>query len=895
MDEDGSGVDSALQRLFREVADLTADERVRYFDAHRIPDDVRAEVESLLRFDTRRHLPVMDSVASVAEHLRGAAVSDLAEGARCGAYVLVRLLGSGGMGTVFLAQRTDGEVEQRVAIKFVTDTAMSASAAFRDRFLQERQILASLQHPGIAGLLDAGRTESGHPYLVMEYVDGTPIDVHAEGLPLRDKLDLFLRVCSAVSYAHRNLVIHRDLKPSNILVDATGQPKLLDFGIARMLDDAVDPSFTKVRLLTPDYASPEQVRGMAHSTATDTYSLGAVLYRLITGRSPHDPGNDGTEPIETRICSREPDVPSRVQRGIPRDLDFVVLKALRKEADERYRSVDALAEDLRALMESRPVQARSASAWYWSRKFLRRRWLPVSAVAAVIASLSIGLYVANRERRIAEDRFRQLRQLSAKLLAVDKAVRDLPGSTTARQQMVAASMEYLDGVGREAHLDRDLMVELASGYIALAQVQGVPVRPNLGQFAAATESLRKADVFLQRLLADDPRKPDLLSMGAELEQNAMILADSQHHDREALAHTRRCAEYLDKLLDGGRASPTQVKAVIATLGNVGLSYSNQHHVEEAIRYDRRVVDLARAAGDTANLSQGLSALANALRFAGDLDAALPAIVEARHVADGMSYPNELLKSLALYAVLFRQGQILGADQGVSLNRPDEAVEPLQRAFDLMDHLAAQDPHDNTSRDRVATAARQLGDIIRHRDPQKALAIYDRAIQRQREQTSNARARRAEALLLARSSYPLRSAGRCKEARARIDAAFELLRAVGDYPAAAIEADREAAASLRALADEQSETGDAAAAVKTYRELLDKVMASHPDVEHDLRQANDLSEIYLGFVRVLNRGGHATEAADLNARRVSLWSVWDRKLPGNPFVLRQLHSRVDDVR
>ena len=885
-------MDNDLQRLFREVADLTPDERVRHFDAQGIPYEVRAEVESLLRFDTRRNLPVMDSVAGLAEQLSGAA-PDLAEGARCGSYVLVRLLGRGGMGIVFLAQRTDGEIEQRVAIKFVTDTAMSA--VFRDRFLQERQILASLQHPGIAGLLDAGRTASGHPYSIMEYVDGAPIDVYAAGRPLRDKLELFLRVCSAVSYAHRNLVIHRDLKPTNILVDANGQPKLLDFGIARMLDDVADPSFTRVRLLTPEYASPEQVRGMAHSTATDTYSLGAVLYRLITGRSPHDPGDGGTEPIEMRICSREPDVPSRVQPGVPRDLDFVVLKALRKEAEERYRSVDAFAEDVRAFMESRPVQARSASAWYWGRKFVRRRWLPVSAVAAVIASLSIGLYVANRERRVAEDRFRQLRQLSAKLLAVDEAVRNLPGSANARQQMVAASMAYLDGVAGDAHQDRDLMMELASGYIALAQVQGVPVRPNLGQFAAATESLRKADVFLQRLLAHDPGRPDLLSMGAELEQDAMILADSQHHDREALAHTRRCAEYLDKLFDGGRASPAQVKANIPTFANVGLSYMNRHHLEEAIRYDRRAVALARTAGDTPALGQGLSALANALRFAGDLNAALPAIIEARRVADGGSYPNELTKSLLLYGVLFRQGQILGADEGVSLNRPDEAVEPLQRAFDLMDHLATQDPNDNTSRDRVATAARLLGDIIRHRDPQKALATYDRAIQRQREQKSNARARRAEALLLARSSYPLRSMGRSREARARIDAALELLRAVGDYPAAVIEADREAASSLRALADHQSEAGDAAGAVKTYRELLDKVMASHPDVEHDLRQANDLSGIYLGFTRVLKRAGQATEAADLNARRVSMWSAWDRKLPGNPFVLRQLHAGVDDVR
>ena len=885
-------MDDDLQRLFRDLVDLPPEERVRYLDSQDISDTLRADVESLLRFDTRRRLPVMDSVVELAAELRGA-TGELAEGARCGPYVLVRLLGRGGMGAVFLAQRTDGEVEQRVAIKFVPDSAMSA--VFRDRFLQERQILASLQHPGIAGLLDAGRTASGHPYLVMEYVDGTPIDVYAEGLAPREILELFLGVCGAVSYAHRNLVVHRDLKPSNILVDANGQPKLLDFGIARMLSDVADPSVTRFQLLTPEYASPEQARGSAHSTATDIYSLGAVLYRLLAGRSPHERAAGDTTPMETVISAREPSPPSRVRPGLPRDLDFVVLKALRKEAEERYGSVDALAEDIRAFMESRPVQARSASAWYWTRKFLQRRWLPTSAVAAVIASLAIGLFLANRERRVAEDRFRQLRQLSAKLLNVDEAVRNLPGSSNARQQMVAASMEYLDGLGREARQDRELLTELATGYIALAQVQGVPVRPNLGQFAAANESLHKADVFLQRLLADDPGKPELLSLGAELEQDLMILADSEHHDQEALLHTQRCAGYLDRLFSGGRASPAQIASNMPTLGNLGLSYMNRHRLDDAIRVDRRMVELARAARDPRDLGQGLSLLASALRFAGDVEAAVPPITEARRLVESTAYPNDLMKGFTLYGVLYRQGQILGADESISLNRPDEAVEPLQRAFDMMDRLAAQDPDDNTSRDRVATAGRLLADIIRHRDPQKALDIYDRAIARQREQKPGVRTRRAEALLLARSSYPLRTLGRGREARARVNTAIEQLRTVGDFPAASIESDREAAVVLRALADDMDDAGDLTGAVQTYRELLDKVMASHPDVEHDLRQATDLSIIDLAFARVLNRAGRAAEASAIDARRARLWAAWDRKLPGNPFVLRQLHASVDASR
>jgi serine/threonine protein kinase len=281
------------------------------------------------------------------------------------------------MGSVYLAQRTDGEVDLQVAIKFV--------GGFHDRFLQERQILASLNHPGIARLLDAGRTQLGQPYLVMEYVEGVPIHVYSENLPWRDKLNLFLRVCDAISYSHRNLIIHRDLKPSNILVQSDGSPKLLDFGIAKIIDNQLEAAATRERLLTPEYATPEQLQGTARNTATDIFSLGMILHRLLTGRFPEHPL-------------------ARPESPLPHDLYFVLGKALRPEPTERYASVDALMMDIRAVLESRPVEARSGDAWYRTRKFARRHWLPVTAAAAVILSLGIGLFVANRERLTAEHR-----------------------------------------------------------------------------------------------------------------------------------------------------------------------------------------------------------------------------------------------------------------------------------------------------------------------------------------------------------------------------------------------------------------------------------------------------------------------------------------------------------
>ena len=402
-----------LQSLFRDVADLPAGERERFYELHRVPSTLRSEVESLCRFDAGDG-KLTDWVAeSAAEFLR--ADFGPAEGSACGPYELVRVLGKGGMGTVYLAERVDGEVDQRVAIKVVRSGA--DLPAFQERFLRERRILASLHHPGIARLLDAGHTADGQPYLVMEFIDGVAIDAYCAGLDTRAVLNLFLAVCEAVSYAHRNLVIHRDLKPSNILVDSAGRARLLDFGIAEILDDSKE-AHTLVRILTPEYASPEQMRGEAHSTATDIYSLGAVLRAMLGG----GPKTAETEANGTPVPPSGPG-----NSDIPPDIGFVLRKALRAEPEERYATVDAFAEDIRAFLENRPVRARAGNAWYRARKFVRRYWVPVTAGAVAMIGLSTGLYIANRERSIAEQRFLQVRQLANKLFDIDVSDPQHPG------------------------------------------------------------------------------------------------------------------------------------------------------------------------------------------------------------------------------------------------------------------------------------------------------------------------------------------------------------------------------------------------------------------------------------------------------------------------------------
>jgi tRNA A-37 threonylcarbamoyl transferase component Bud32 len=432
--------------LFHELADLPSAVREEYYTSQQISRDVREEVESLLRFDTNAETFTSEIAAVIQDASR--TIPAAAKGSVLGRYRVVRLLGEGGMGAVYLAERIDGEVEQQVAIKVVR--AGTEPAIFHDRFRAERQILAALNHPGIARLFDAGHTPDGRPFLVMEYVDGVSIDQYCASLDVRSILKLFLLVCDAVAYAHRNLIIHRDLKPSNILIDAAGRPKLLDFGIAKILNDT-EPSRTLVRILTPDFASPEQMQGDAHTTATDVYSLGAVLAKLLSNG-----------------------------REIPRDVDCILRQAMRSEPEERYVTVDALAADIHGFLESRPVHARAGNPWYRARKFLRRYWVSVTAAAVTAASLVLGIYIANRERAIAEQRFSQVRDLSNQVFKLDNEIRDLPGSTKARHALVTLSLEYLERLGAQARGDKDLALEIGSAYLSVAELQGVPGNPNLG-------------------------------------------------------------------------------------------------------------------------------------------------------------------------------------------------------------------------------------------------------------------------------------------------------------------------------------------------------------------------------------------------------------------------------
>jgi serine/threonine protein kinase len=871
-----------VQMLFRAVADLNAGARSQYFEDHGIEGDLRREVESLLRFDE-----------GSSDHLKnvvGATVEEFLDSSHdrfCGPYELVRLLGEGGMGSVHLAQRNDGEVDLQVAIKLIRGS--TSHLLFRDRFLRERQILASLNHPGITRLLDAGHTKSGQPYLVMEFVDGTPIDVYCRSLSLEAKLKLFLLVCDAVAYLHRNLVIHRDLKPSNILVESGGIPKVLDFGIAKFLDESGDVDVTKERMLTPEFASPEQVKGTAKTTATDVYSLGAVLYDMLTGRSPHEMV-PGKESIEEAICTVDPVSITKIDPALPRDLSYVVRKALRKEPAERYATVDAFAEDLRAVLESRPVAVRSGDAWYRTRKFLRRRWIPVAAAALVMVSLLVGLYIANRQRVIAERRFGEVHALSKRLLDLETRLES--SDLKLRNKLISLSIQYLEGLGSETFHDKALALDISHAYLRVARIQGVPEWNQQGQYAEAEKSLSKASAFADSVLEADPNNRDALWLAGNIAHDRAVTAYAERNYQRVLACSPKAVDAFERLARLGNLTGREINDATYIYGDLAEVHIGLHRFSDAVRYARLGIEISKEIPKVPGpRGQAFNMLAGALMYSGDFEGALDAIHESQKQLEQLrrENSNRWYNELILAQTRCREGLILGEDGGVNLNQPLEAAAPLQEAFDGLELLAQKDADEYEVRSLTATAGHYLGDVLRHSNPKRALEVYDHSLARIREVPSDVAARRVETLLLAGSSYAARWTHREKDARDRIDAAFRLLNETKDYPAESISAGSEADTAMRALADHYAETGHLEKALESYQELFRKIMASNPDPQNDLLNSVYVSRLHTSLATLLRRLGRKEQALSLEAGRLELWQGWNRKLPNNPFVRRQLEA------
>jgi eukaryotic-like serine/threonine-protein kinase len=519
--------------------------------------------------ELRRMLAAHDCTTGLIDHPAADSVADalILPGVQLGAYRLGKEMGRGGMGVVFEATRADGSFEKRVAIKILRHDHLDN--LFVRRFEDERRILAQLDHPHIASILDAGTTATGDPHFVMEFVDGIPITAYCKlhHLSVARRLDLFLQICDAVEHAHRHLTVHRDLKPSNILVTEAGAVKLLDFGIAKLLDPDLSSAAETVALLTPEYASPEQIRNQPITTSTDIFALGILLYEILTGEHPFRKKGQLAHEVMRTIVEDDPPPPR-----LGSELDAILLTALQKQPSWRYPSVAQLADDIGRFKRGWPVVARGNGAAYRLGKFARRQWLPLTAAALLIAVLLAGIFatrrqaqvaeqaraiadeqksiaeqnqkIADQQRRLAEtrtleaeserakaqDRYRQVRTLAASLLFdLHDGIRDLAGASTARRLIVTKAQQQLQLLSAGSENDPEIQRDLAAAYERMGELRVDPAQPAKVNAAAALDAYRRAVAIRRKIEAQPPSHPedrrDLALSLAKLGDGEVMAAD----------------------------------------------------------------------------------------------------------------------------------------------------------------------------------------------------------------------------------------------------------------------------------------------------------------------------------------------------------------------------------
>jgi tetratricopeptide (TPR) repeat protein len=728
-------MNAEIERLFEAALDIPPVRWAEFLSQHCADAEVRREVELLLRHDSGAESFLAQAVAG--EAVSVVELLSLPHGRRIGPYRILSVAGRGGMGVVYLAERADGKFDQRVAIK-VAQAGLGAS--FADRLQQECRVLASLEHPNIARLLDAGVTDDGSPYFVMEYVAGHPIDRFCDERKLspRERVQLMLPVCEAVQFAHQKLIVHRDLKPDNIQVTGEGIPKLLDFGIAKVLSEAPAAApETVTRILTPEYGSPEQVRGELAGTATDIYSLGGVLYKLLTGAAPHR--IEGKSPVDTlrAICEEDVRQPSSLRPELAGDLDHILQMALRKEPQRRYSSAEQFAADLRRWLADEPVLASPDTVWYRSGKFVRRHWLGLTAVAIVLLALVAGAAVAIWQARRAERRFEDVRHLAnVFLFDFEQSIHNVAGATKARQLLVKTALEYLASLSKEASGDPALTHELAAAYEKVGDIQGQPNAGNVGHTEGAVESYRHAVALRQSLHDAESADPAIrIAMAGGLIKLASVQARTSELEA-AVSNCRRAMSLAEQTLqahDGLRPA----LAVLAQADSVmSLLSLKKNDVKASIDEARRSLDIrARLAAAAPQDRSAQLALADADRTIGRLieqtgtnnDEAVAYYGKAVKMLERLSRedPSDGESERGLMKALSELGF---AALGPAASR-EEALANMRRAYVIADRRVRADPADAEAVANLFGICARLGGSLEGRGTrQERQRVLGRAVQ-----------------------------------------------------------------------------------------------------------------------------------------------------------------------
>jgi serine/threonine protein kinase/tetratricopeptide (TPR) repeat protein len=763
------------QRLFLSAADLPLYERSRFLDESCAGDaELRAEVESLMRADRNSG----EVIASVVEREAALLFEIQVPGDRVGPYRVVHELGRGGMGAVFLAVRDDDQYQKQVAIKVVKRGMDTAEVL--ERFRHERQILANLDHPYIARLHDGGTTSDGRPFFVMEFVEGLPIDIYCRQnlLTTKDRLRLFLHVCEAVAHAHRNLVVHRDLKPANIFVTAEGTPKLLDFGVAKLLSGTpganAATTVAMMRLFTPEYASPEQILGLPVTTAADVYSLGAVLYELLTGKRARNV--TGATPLEMDRAIAESNVkrPSSLNASLDVDLDNIVLMAMRTEPARRYTSTDQFAEDVRRYLRGEAVIARQHSWGYRTRKFLRRNRWELTASAVVAASLIVATVVsttqwrraeiqrqeairersraeaesaraelarqaeasqrkiadqqrdeAQVQRARAERRVTDLMDLANRtLFDVQNAIENLPGSVGPRKKIVKTTLDYLERLEQEAgeknaSNDDQMRFALSSAYYKIGMVQGDTNAASLMDFDGARKSFHKAEALLAPLHRQQPNEPTIMMHWLEIEDSLADLVYRAGKPEAAAAAFQKLlpiAHRLGQIKSNDIIAAKQEPFIHLRLSNVLHYTDSARGLEHANRQVQLLRDLTVRFPNDAALKQelgvGLAATASAMATAGDLEGAADFYRQSIEIREQLyqSDPHNGLLQRNVSVAYGNYAGVLGVPWAANLGRSEEARAAAMKGVAMARLMIASDPQDMGARVDLAGNLARLGSI-----------------------------------------------------------------------------------------------------------------------------------------------------------------------------------------
>lgn len=683
------------------------------------------------------------------DHPRSADAAPASVDRRVGAYRLLSLLGSGGMGRVYLAERADGQYEQRVAVKVLREDALDAQHIAR--FKSEWQTLASLDHPNIAKIIDAGIGDDGAPYFVMEHVVGQPIDVHCSALAASDTLALFRTVCLAVHHAHRHGVVHRDLKPANILVTAGGVVKLVDFGIAKRLDVPSSSTATARPMMTLDYASPEQVRGDAATPASDVFSLGVVLYRLLTHASPYPDSATGSDyALRQAICDTDALAPSRraeppLRRRLRGDLDAVLLMALRKDPARRYASAEALGDDVFRHLEGLPVQARRGAWSHRAGRFLLRHRAMVGAALlanlALVASLGLAAFEAleaQRQKARAERHVASVRSLAEVFIVdIDQAIARLPGALQARRTIVDTGLTYLQQLSREAGTDPALQLELAAGYRHIGDIQGAGSMGSLGDSDGAMASYDRALALVQPLMKASPNRHAAQHeyVMTATRKGILLMAQGRWDEAETL-HDAGVAAGLALVRD----QPGNY-AYQRALANQWIHLANLHQLaghaerflaasEQALLQLQKVNTLKP---DDLDIVSNLSAVygMRAMQLL-DNDTSAPtqrlALAEYRRSLAVMQAAHEKNPGHVIIATNYAKVHSLIGSLLADLGEHRDALAHVRRAVELTDDLAARDPDNVRVRGDQALAYDDLGyALMALRDVPGAVAAYAHSI------------------------------------------------------------------------------------------------------------------------------------------------------------------------